>query len=149
MDKNTLSKSEFDERIATDVSASEVIDIFKRQYLLPGEYVVSVDPGDIFHYIISLDRTLGRWNVAFGYDYFLRKGEIIEWVHNKGVDVSSLRLEDAVARKFFQHKLLGETTYRVMERGLCIDVSVGGDYSVASNGTGKDWTGYARLGFLF
>ena len=111
---------------------------------------VTVSPGHIYNATAGIDWNLSKnWKFQIGYDFYLQQAEKIEKIHLDNLDLSTIVVEDAISPRVMQHKIFGGIDYINKGKSRDWHFGVGGDWTFAKDGTGRDWTVFAKIGITF
>lgn len=110
------------------------------QKVLPNEFRVAISPVSIVQCTVGTDYHAGSWQATAGYDFYLATRERISAVVIESKAREQLELSRAETPRVKQHKVFGELSYgnRAWQRETTI--SLGGDYTVSSVGTPREWS---------
>jgi hypothetical protein len=127
----------------------EFLTEFIKEYVFPPAYQVLISPGDIINFVAAINYdTNNHWTLGFGYDYYNQQKEKFERIYTTE-DISTLRTEAAIAPAAIQHKLFFQANHTKKQKNWDLILGLGGDYTIAAQNIGQDWTIFLRIGASF
>lgn len=127
----------------------EYLTEFVKEFVFPPAYQVLISPGDIINFVAAINYdTNNHWTLGFGYDYYNQQKEKFERIYTTQ-DVSTLKTEAAVAPAAIQHKLFFQANHTKKQKNWDLILGLGGDYTIAAQNIGQDWTMFLRIGAAF
>ncbi|MFC1854704.1 hypothetical protein ACFLY6_02455 [Candidatus Dependentiae bacterium] len=106
------------------------------EQLVPSEFRVQISPVTIMQGSLGFAYTPGSWSINGGYDFYFKTLEGISNVEAEEEALRKLDIGRAEIPQTIQHKLFGGICYR----GKKAIASLGGDYTMFSEGTEKEWS---------
>jgi len=122
---------------------------FLEQFVFPSSFDCEICPGGIFNLVASFNLETKKWLYALGYDLYMQHSENIQQIFNTTISMADLRITDAQAPSSIQHKIFTEFTRRKKYLDTELDIGLGGDVTVYSEGIGYDWTVYLKIAGSF
>ncbi|MCK4499835.1 hypothetical protein KAU11_05015 [Candidatus Babeliales bacterium] len=104
--------------------------------LVPSEFKVKISPVTVFQGTLGVAKSFKKWNLSVGYDLYLKTEERINSIEATEEALEKLKVSRAEIPSTSQHKLLAELS-RESTWGT---LSLGGDYTLFSKGTDKEWS---------
>lgn len=129
---------------------AEIENDFFEQYIFPPAYSVTVHPGGVINFIMSLSFDIKRVRCGLGYDFYAQQKERIKELHGADLTICQVRVDDAVSLAVRQHKVFSEVLYKFKTSGWSdMSLGIGGDYTISSKEIGRDWTLYLKFAASF
>lgn len=139
---------------ASDKEAARVLNDYLEQYIFPPAFSVGVNPGGVINFVTSLSVDIRRMRCAFGYDFYAQQKERIKTLYGTRLmrddgtplQLSDIRIDDAVSQEIRQHKIFTEMLYKLKTTDKnSMSLGLGGDYTISSREMGRDWTLYLKF----
>lgn len=139
---------------ATDEVAAQVLNDYLEQYIFPSAFSVGVNPGGVINFVTSISVDIRRMRCAFGYDFYAQQKERIKKLYGTRLmrddgtplQLSDIRVDDAVSQEIRQHKIFTEMLYKLKTTEKnSMSLGLGGDYTISSKEMGRDWTLYFKF----
>jgi hypothetical protein len=117
--------------------------------LFPCAVTTRVTPG---FQIVATGQLVGEWkhgHLRGGLDYWYQGQEKLAFNKESFYNASNLQVHKGRIDSAYQLKFFGETGYRKEAKNLDWTINIGGDYTFANKGIGKDWTIVLNTRFYF
>lgn len=134
--------------------AAQVLNDHLEQNVLPPAFRVGVHPGGVINFVTSISVDIRRMRCAFGYDFYAQQKERIKKLYGTRLmrddgtplQLSDIRVDDAVSQEIRQHKIFTEMLYKLKTTEKnSMSLGLGGDYTISSKEMGRDWTLYFKF----